>query len=71
MNFTRSMLNQYGVKASDKFVCEWISYDHQSSMVVGLGETMDSAKLDAECSASRGEFVIDGGELVVTEIEDD
>lgn len=66
--YTRKYLAQYGVTDADQFVCEWISDDRQSSIVAGLGETEREARDDAQASADRGEFEIDGGSLSVSEI---
>ncbi len=71
MSYTRSDLYQYGVKATDTHVCEWIADDQQSSIVVGLGPSAEAAKQDAEDSAGRGDFALEGGSLVVTEIAAD
>ena len=68
--YTRTALAPYGVKPTDTHVCEWIADDQQSSIVVGLGPSAESAKDDAVDSANRGEYQIDGGALSASEIAD-
>jgi hypothetical protein len=65
--YPRRYLSQYGVTDAHRFVCEWVG--SQSAIVVGLGATEDEARSDALASASRGEYEISGGSLVVSEIE--
>jgi hypothetical protein len=71
MSYTRSSLDQYGVKATDTHVCEWIADDQQASIVVGLGPSAEAAEEDAENSAGRGDFELEGGSLSVSEIDAD
>lgn len=54
--------------SNNAHVCKWTSDDQQTSIVVGLGPSAEAAMDAAVVSINRGDFEIDGGYLVVSEI---
>ena len=67
--YPRADLAAHGVASDHTHVCEWVSDDGQADLVVGLGDSAQSARSNAEAESIR--VGLTGGSLEVRPISVD